>query len=258
MDKHESYIDFPNDDEIESEINSIIAKGLKPQQSFYFYVKSMYKQIGIKNLFHDITEIVFLVLIVLSILIFIAVSSRISVNIDNGNIYSFIFIFSPILYLTISLLSFINTKQKNTFEIEMTCKYNIYQLAAFRMLVFSAFCIVLNVSTLYLVSSLYNRIDFLQALMISVTSLFLFSTIFLYLILKVYSKVTKYFVLMGWVIMNLGASIFSSEFYTMFLNKIPFYVYLTVTVICLYAFIYSLKKLITFNNIGGMIKNASN
>lgn len=253
MDKYESYIDFPNDDVIKVQISSIVSKGLKPRQSFLSYLKNMYKLIGIKNLFHDITEIVFVVLIMLSILVFITISSKSSRNIDNGSIYSFIFMFSPILYLAVSLISFINTKQKGTFEIEMTCKYNVYQLAAFRMLVFSVLCIIFNVSVLFLVSALYKQIDFLQAFMISVTSLFLFSTIFLYVNINIDSKVIKYFVLLGWVIMNLGVSIFSKEIYPMFLNKIPFYVYLSVTVMCLCAYINNLKKLITFNNIKGVI-----
>jgi len=253
MDKYDSYIDFPNDDVIKVQISSIVSKGLKPRQSFLSYLKGMYKLIGIKNLFHDITEIVFVVLIVLSILIFITISSKNSMNIDNGSIYSFIFMFSPILYLAISLISFINTKQKGTFEIEMTCKYNVYQLAAFRMLAFSVFCIIFNVSILFLVSSLYKQIDFLQAFMISVTSLFLFSIIFLYVNINIKSKVIKYFLLLGWVIMNLGVSIFSKEIYAMFLEKIPFYVYLPVTVICLWAYINNIKKLITFNNIEGVI-----
>jgi hypothetical protein len=161
--------------------------------------------------------------------------------------------FSPILYFAISLVSFINTKQEGTYEVEMTCKYNIYQLAAFRMLVFSVFCIVFNFSALYLVSTLYNQINFLQAFMISITSLFLFSTIFLYIILKVHSKLTTYFVLLGWVVMNLQLSIFSRSIYTVFLKNIPIYVYLALIVTCSYTYINSLKKLITFNNIEGVI-----
>ncbi|MGK0468760.1 hypothetical protein [Clostridium sp.] len=253
MDKHEPYIDFPDDNTINSQINTIIAKGLKPQQSFNSYIKNMYKQIGIKNLFHDVTELVFAVLIVLSILVFIAISSNISMNVNNGGIYSFIFMFSPVLYFAISLVSFINTKQKDTYDIEMTCKYNVYQLAAFRMLVFSVFCIIFNVSVLYLLAAIYKQINFLQAFMISVTSLFLFSTIFLYIIFKMHSTFTVYFAICTWVIINLGVSTFSKEIYNMFLNKIPIYVYLIVTFAFLCAYIYNLKKLITFKNTQGVI-----
>ncbi|MBK5241852.1 hypothetical protein [Clostridium sp.] len=256
MDKYEPYIDFPDDITIKAQIKTIITKGISPSESFCCYLKNMYKQIGMKFLFHDITEIVFAVLIALSILGFIAITSNSFININNinnGSIYSFIFMFSPILYLAISLVSFVNTKQKMTYEVEMTCKYNIYQLAAFRMLVFSVFCIVFNFSALYLVSTLYNQINLLQAFMISITSLFLFSTIFLYIILKMHSKLTKYFVLFGWVVMNLELSIFSSSIYTIFLKNIPIYVYLALIVTCLCTYINSLKKLITFNNIEGVI-----
>ena len=253
MDKYEPYVDFPDDNTIKSQINTIIAQGLKPKQSFNSYIKNMYKQIGIKNLFHDITELVFAVLSVLSIVVFIAISSSTPRNIDNGSIYSFIFMFSPVLYFVISLVSFINTKQKDTYDIEMTCKFNVYQLAAFRMLVFSVFCIIFNVSVLYLLYAIYKQINFLQAFMISVTSLFLFSTIFLYIIFKIHSRFTICFAIFAWVIINLGVATFSKEIYNMFLNRVPIYVYLIVTVACLCAYIYNLKKLIIFRNNEGVI-----
>ena len=108
-------------------------------------------------------------------------------------------------------------------------------------------------SALYLVSVLYTQINFLQAFMISVTSLFLFSTIFLYVIFKIHSKLTTYFVLIGWAMLNLGGCIFSAELYNMFLNRVPIYVYLALTFACTCVYTNSLKKLTTFNNIEGVI-----
>jgi hypothetical protein len=161
--------------------------------------------------------------------------------------------FSPILYLAVSSVAFINTKQRGTYEIEMTCKYNIYQLAVFRMLVFSIFCIIINVSALGLVFVFYKQINLLQALMLSITSLFLFSTTFLYVIFKIHSKYTKYFMVFIWMLANIWAAIFSSELYNMFLNKIPVYVYLAVITVCACAYIRNLKTLITFKNVEGVI-----
>jgi hypothetical protein len=94
MGNQEFYIDFPDESTIQKQIDTIIVKGVKPKEAFYSYLKNMSKQIGIRYLFHDMTEIVFTVLIVLSVIIFVAVTSGIKASIDNGSIYSFIFMFS--------------------------------------------------------------------------------------------------------------------------------------------------------------------
>lgn len=253
MDKHEFYIDFPDEATIQQQIDGIIEKGVKPKKTFYSFLKNMYKQIGIRYLFHDLVEIAFVVLIVIVSLIFIIINSQIQMSIDDGSIYTFIFIVSPILYMAVSLIAFVNTRLNNTYEIEMTCKYNLYQLAAFRMFVFSIISIIINSISLGLVTVYHKEINFLQALMLSITSLFLFSTIFLYLIFKIRSSLAKYIMVFVWIFENYEASIYSSEFYNMFLNKIPIFVYLAVVIAFAYAYIGNLKRLITFKNSEGVM-----
>lgn len=252
MNKEKFHIEMPDDLEIEAQIKTIINKGIKPKESFYSHIKNMYRQIGFKHLFHDIGEISFLIILILPILISLTVDISKNPNMEYEVIYSLIFMISPILYLIMSLFSFVSTKQKGTYEIEMVCKYNIYQLAALRMLIFSIICIIANGIYIYGIFLGYGQINFLKGFMISVTALFLFSTVFLYLITKIGSGFTKYFVIGGWIFINLALSIFNINFYNKLLMNIPTYVYLIVIIACGCSYIKSLKKLITFRTVKGV------
>lgn len=249
MDKDKSNIEFPNRNIIENEIQTIIDKGIIAKESFYSYLKNMYKQIGFRYLFQDITEIIFVILLCLSVLIYMIIGFKNHSSIDSKRIYCFIFIFSPILYFIISLLSFINIKQKNTYEVEMTCKYNIYQRAAFRMLTYSIISIMTNTILVYIIAITYKQISFLTAFMTSVTSLFLFSSAFLYSVINIKLKITKYLMVIGWVVINLALLTFSTELYNILLSKIPIYLYISLTLVGMCIYIRNIKNLIKYKGV---------
>ncbi|WP_055669509.1 hypothetical protein [Desnuesiella massiliensis] len=253
MDREKFHVDIPDEITVKKEIDIIVEKGMKPKESFCTYIKNMYKLIGVKYLFHDAIEIIFVILLFAFILSTLVINKELWSYQPKGSIYAFIVIVSPLLYLAISLLSFINTKQKGTYEIEMTCKYNLYQLAAFRMLVFSVLCILFNVALVGFISLMYAEISFLRALMISITSLFLFSTTFLYITLIMKSKITKFFVIGGWILINLFLCLSNIKSYINVLNTIPIYVYLVVTLLCIYGHIKRLKNIMSFRSIKGEI-----
>lgn len=151
---------------------------------------------------------------------------------------------SPILYLSMSILNLIVAKQNKTYEVEMTCKYNIYQISAFRMLVFSIICILFNSFFIYIVAYLYENIDYLRALIISIASLFLFSTIFLFAITKVKNRSIKYFITLGWIGFNLALFVLKIDFYIQLLNKVSIYTWIIVAVASLIMYIKILKHLL--------------
>lgn len=241
-------IDMPDEKAIAKEIDIIISKGLEPKVSFYSYLKNMYKQIGIRYLFRDGLEIIFAILLVFSIFSFVITEGKIYDVQNVEGIYAYLFIVSPILYLIMSVLHFIDVKQNKTYEIEMTCKYNIYQISAFRMLSFSIICILFNFIFVYMIAYKYTGINLLKAFIISIASLFIFSVIFLFAMMKLKSKFTKYFMVMGWIVVNLALCIFSVNFYTKLLNNISIYTWCAVTIVSIFIYILNLKKLISFRN----------
>ncbi|MCD3351940.1 hypothetical protein G8V03_13195 [Clostridium botulinum D/C] len=253
MDKEKFYIDMPDQITIQNEINIILDKGLKEKQSFYKYIKIMYKQIGLNNLFHDAIEIIFVGLVAFGIFISIILQGQEMSCMKVNKIYVFIMIISPILYLGLSLISFISTKERGTYEVEMTCKYNLYQLAVFRMLIFSIVSIFFNVVVIGTIVIKYKEINFIRAFMISSTSLFLFSYLFLYLVLKIPSRVTKYLVIIGWIFINSILCFVNIDLYMNILMSLPIVVYAAVTFTCVYFYIKKLKELIKFTSIKGVM-----
>ncbi|MGL4912666.1 MAG: hypothetical protein ACRC3Y_09570 [Romboutsia sp.] len=233
-------IEMPDDFEIKQQINIILDKGLHEKQSFYSYIKIMYKNIGIKNLFHDLSELIFIGVLLISILAFGIIRININGQIMLEQIYTFIFIISPLFYLVTNLFSFISIKENNTYEMEMVCKYNLYQVSSLRMLVFSVLSILINSVVLI---GLYNKIDIMRGIMISITSVFLFSSILLYAVVKLNSPIRRYIVIGGWVLINLIFIQLSVNEYSMVLQNIPIVVYLGVSFVCIYAYISNIKIL---------------
>jgi hypothetical protein len=246
-------IDMPNENTISKEIDIIVSKGLEPKESFYSYLKNMYRQIGIKYLFRDGLEIIFVILLVFSIFSFTIIEENIYTVQKIEGIYAYLFIISPILFLIMSILHFVDVKQNKTYEIEMACKYNIYQISAFRMFSFSIICILFNFVFVYMLTYKYTNVNFFRAFMISIASLFIFSVVFLFAMMKLKSKLTKYFMVIGWIVVNLALCIFGINFYTKLLNNISIYTWCAVTIASIFIYIINLKKFISFSNLEEVI-----
>lgn len=246
-------VDMPNEKEIKVEIDNIIAQGVVKRERLHSCLKDMYRQIGIGYLFRDGIEIIFTIFLVSSIL-FLGIKSNSLHYMENiEDIYVYLFTASPILYLAMSILSFINAKHNKTYEIEVTCKYTIYQISAFRMLVFSIICILFNFFFVYLVVCFYENINYLKALIISVASLFLFSAIFLFTIIRIKNRFIKHFTVLGWIIFNLVLYIFKVDFYIRLLNSVSVYIWFIVAIGSILLYIKNLETLIIFRNREGMI-----
>lgn len=255
IDEHETAGDeVQNIDEIsdmvdmsEIDIDGIIESGVKTKKSFLTYLKDMIVEIGLKNIFHDRNEVVFISLLVIATIMFsmFAIASNSS---DIATIYRFIFIVSPILYIVILLFSFFNTKQKGTFELEMICKYNLYQMLALRMFIFSIISTIMNTVIILLVFMWKQEIDVLRAICISITGLFLFSSVFIYIAVATKKSISKFLLVGGWVVINIGFYFISNSIYDAFLMELPVYIHLIVTLICVIFYIKNLNIFINFRS----------
>lgn len=233
-----------------NDMEKIINSGVRRKTSFLKYLRDAYKELGFRNIFHDKNELIFIVMITLVIL-WLSLVSFIDSNVVES--YKLIFVTSPILYLVASVFSFYNSKEKGAFEIEMVCKYNLYQLSAIRMFIFSILTAVLN-TLMILAGSLVNKdINIIRLICISITGLFLFSTIFLYSLITFKSRVIKMSVIAGWILVNLFFSSFNSGIYNEFLTKVPIYIHIVITVVCIALYIKNLNKLINFRRKKGEI-----
>ncbi|KQO17853.1 hypothetical protein [Paenibacillus sp. Leaf72] len=246
-------IELPSELEIEQQINLIVARGLVPKQTFSAYLRLMYTRLGFRYMFHDWTEIAFALASGSLLMLFALFLESSHSQVIEEDIYAAIFIGSPVLYLLVSTLFFVRRKHSDTYETEMVCKYNVYQLASLRMLAFSLICLALNVALVLAASAMFQHIHLLFALALSASSLFLFSVVFLYIILRIRSDITKYALISLWFAGNIGLKALFSTEYIQLLQTIPVSVYLLLTAVCGALYIKNLNQLRKLQNPEGAI-----
>lgn len=246
-------VELPDEQEVEQHIRSIVAAGLIPRQSFFRYLRVMHARLGFRHLFHDWTEIVYALATGVLLLIGLALGISGDSRLQSNDIYSAIFICSPLLYLVISILFFVRRRHSDTYETEMACKYNVYQLASFRMLAFSLICMMINAALITAASFVFQSFNVLFGLTLSAASLFLFSTVFLYVLLRVHSDTIKVVLLAGWFIANLSFTFLSKALYMQILFAVPTSAYVIAAFLFCALYIQNLKKLTTFQGSEGAV-----
>ncbi|MFC7370752.1 hypothetical protein ACFQPF_03590 [Fictibacillus iocasae] len=245
-------VDYPDEAMRKSEIAFIVSKGLIKPKAFHEHLVEMYKHLGFRYVFRDATEIIFTMLLASIVMVF-TLFNVLNGGMDVSGLYSYLFILSPILYMLIAALCLVKPGNRDTFAVEMTCKYHAYQLAAFRMLVFSILAALLNISYILILHVCYQTFNMGEAVLISISSLSVFSTSYLYIIQKVKKLATSYVPMAGWLLINLGLAYFSNDLYANVLSQIPFYVYIAVSAGCLYLYVRRLKYFLTFRNVEGVL-----
>jgi hypothetical protein len=243
MSKEKFTIPMPEEKNIQLEITQIVQAGMKQRPSFATYLYHIYKQVGWRNFLPMGRGEFAIILSCLAILLFLSSGISETEVVREQDLYAFTFLFSPLLYLSLSVYFFAQKFQAGTYEIEMVCKYHIFQIAAFRMLMFSVVSILINIIYITFLVGMYADLSFVRALMISLTSLFLFSIFFLFICMK---KKSLPFVAMAagtWVALNIGFHFFDNHFYQDFLVKLPIAVYVFVFIVSFAFYVSYLKKI---------------
>lgn len=250
MDKEKFTIPLPDEHVIQNQIDQIISSSIKQKPTFPAYLKSMVQQVGIRYLFVDRWELTLILFTVVTLLgSFLLVQEPVLTE----RFYALIFILSPILFLAFSIYTYVNKARNATYEVEMVCKYNVYQVIAFRMLAFSIVSIVVNTVSIACLTLIYEDMQFIRALMISITALFIFSILFLYALMKRRSIVIVIATIGGWALGNLFLQTADSELYGNILLQIPLFIYAIVLLGCLYVYLRYVKKLIHYKQPEGVL-----
>lgn len=249
MDKEKFTIPMPDDNTIQNQIEQIVAGGVKQKKTFWGYLKSMMQQVGIKNLFSDRLALGFILLTAITLFSIFLIGQE---PMKPDSLYAYIFLMSPVLFLTFSIYTYMNKAQNATYEVEMSCKYNVYQVIAFRMLVFSVISIVLNTIAIAFIAMVYEDIHFIRAFMISITALFIFSILFLYALMKRRSMPIVVMTVAGWTLGNLLLRKVDNKLYGDILVQMPIFVYAIVLIGCIYVYMKYVNKLIHFKQTEGV------
>ena len=250
MRKEKLYIPMPNEGIMEKEIQQIVSLGVKRKESFFHFIKSMIQQVGIRHLFSDRSELHFILIIAMTSLSMFVIQPDSAVSSAQDH-YAYIFLMSPLLFLIFSIYTYMSKINSGTYEVEMACKYNVYQILGFRMLAFSVLTIMVNTVMILVFVLLYDNIQFMRAFMISTTGLFVFSILFIYLLTKRRSTFTAALVIVGWLVANLLLKGLNGALYSEILFNMPLFIYAFVLVGSLFVYVHNLKKLIQIKQMEG-------
>lgn len=220
MPKEKLSIPYPDQSKMEWEVEQIVRAGGKPRQSFPSYIVELYKNIGWKYLFTNQRDGALITFSAMLLLICFFISAQ-----TETTLYPLLFFASPLLYIVLSFYDFVHKRQHATFEVEMAAKYNLYQVGAFKMLLFSVLSILVNTLSILIVSFIYEEIHFFKAFLVSTTALFLFSIIFLAIIMKKQTGVRATMTIIGWGAVNILLDLLPNQLYSHFLLQLPIFVY---------------------------------
>ena len=116
-------------------INAILEMGLTPPVSMWAYLRDMYKHLGLRNIFWESLPAIAISVCVAALYATFLIQFA-SGNAD-WNLYSLLFMMSPILFICLTLSADFAERCSGLYELKMTCKYTIRQIATLRLLCFS-------------------------------------------------------------------------------------------------------------------------
>lgn len=240
LDKNKK-IPYPNEKEIDTQIQLILEQGLPQKQSLIASIFEMKNQIGWQYVVLNRGEILFNGLVLFIAIYYLLIVSDIA-SVYSASFYGLIFTGSPLLFLSLSAYSYYQKYSNHTFELEMTLKYTVFQLLAVRMLFFSGVGVLVNVS-LILLLSIKVELNVWQVLLLSLSGLFLFAGGLLFAIRKGNLFRRSVFFIGAWVAFNLGLLVYTDEHYEKFLVGLPTFLYGVILFASLLLFTVSLKQL---------------
>lgn len=105
---------------------------------------------------------------------------------------------------------------------------------------------IINTFSIGIVSIFYEEINLFKVIATSVTALFLFSSMFLYVITIIKKRNVRYLVIASWIFINAMFTALDFKRYNNILEGISIYIHLGITIVCLFIYIKSLKKYMNF------------
>lgn len=181
------------------------------------FIRDAYSGIGIRQLLFGMSDCLVVVLFI-TLIIFYVCYHVAGNSIDT--IYSIAFLSAPCLYGFFFLLGWQKEKQSNSYGVLMSCKYTFFHVLAARMLLAGVAGVGFNLAYLLLLIVKYP-VELPRLIVISFTSLMLFSMLFAAAIQKGKNIRNALIVVGVWMALNLIAAFNMPALYQGFLMHIP-------------------------------------
>lgn len=216
-------IEYPSDFEIDKSVAYICEKGKIKKHGFFVFLHDMTKGFGFANVFYGIRDAMLLASFIFG-LFCASVFAVFESNEQNDAVIA-AFAFAPAMFILMFLLSFIKEKTSMTYPVKMTCKYTVNHLLAYRMFVFSLLGAVADAVYVLLIC-IKTELNYITLLCVSLSSLFLFSLLLIFAVLKFNSIFAPAALLTLWIILNGVLWFCIGDFYGRFLQQIPIWIYI--------------------------------
>lgn len=232
-------IKYPSDTQIKSAVAGICEKSIKKPETFFGFLKNMTSVLGIKNIFCGVYDAILISFVLFIGLLIMLVSQLKYIDLSYDNIYMIVFALTPVFFIILYLLTHIKEHTDGAYKLKMTCKYTVNHLLAYRMFVFSILSVLFN--TIYIFTlSIKTDINFFAMICISMSALFIFSTVLISVILRFNSILSPIMLSLLWIVMNLLTFFTNGSFYGKLIKNTPIYVWIIICIICIAIY---LKKL---------------
>lgn len=233
--------------DLEINIDEILDKGLKGKEGFFSYLKAVRRELGFKYIFHDKSELIFVILLLITAFSFFGLQFNEinSSEIDFAyRLKVYTFATAPIMYFFICSYSFISSRINGVYELQATCKYNFYNLTAIRMFIFSIVAMIVNTLTVVMMFLIKKNFNMMEIIIVSISALFIFSAIYILILIKLKGRSYKYIAMAIWLVLPAIITIDVDSKAMKILDEVPLYMHLIITFIAAVIYMKNLRKLI--------------
>jgi hypothetical protein len=224
----------PTQSEKDKAIESILDKGLRKPRSMWSALREIYRLLRFRFIFWDTAQA-----LVLSAITLVLVSLFIPLS-PAALRHTVLFGSSPLLFVIVMFFSETIERGDGLYELKLTCKYTIQQIAAFRIMCFSLLGIVFCVGvTAYQAKNIHKL---LRLFPLSLCALFLCAFISLFLIRRFAGKLTYALAAALWIAIAFGPALLFGDKWELLLSGLPVAVTVVITVLSGALFLYEIKK----------------
>ncbi len=231
-----NWIEEPSREEKEQAIARILALGLTKPKSIWRHLRDMYRALGFRHLFlHTAYPVLISAALMIGFILMIPLPFDQYRN-------AILFAAAPVFFIFAVLLTETAERMSGLFDLKMTCKYTVQQIAAFRVLCFSLIGTVLCTLAIPF-SGFPDTRGSLRALASSLCALYLFSFISISFMRHFHRKWLRPVPVLLWLAAGpCPIRIFGRE-WELFLARMPAAVTVTIAAAALVLFLREIQKL---------------
>jgi len=228
----------PSKTEKDKAIEDILSMGLSKPKCLWKYLSDMYTALGLRYIFFDMA---------FSILMTIFVTSGFTLlylfTLEQHR-YTGLFAIAPIIFISHILFSETIEQVNGMYELKMTCRYTVQQIAAFRILSFSLFGTVF--CTFISLHSSQFLIDdtFFKMLSLSLCALFLCAFLTIFLMRHIQWRWIHVYSILLWIGIDSLLICLLGKDWELFLSQMPIIITMSIATISCILFLVEIKKLI--------------